>query len=407
MAKKKYTAAIIGTGRIGFTLGFDKKREQPASHTMALKANRRVRILAGCDTSASRLKQWEKFNKKAALFSDSAHLFAAIKPDIVVIAVNEDSHLSSSLAALRAKPRLLILEKPVALNMEEGRRIQAEAFSQNVPVLVNHERRFSLDYRIARDYMKSIGSIQTVNARLDSGLYVYNPEKEESGGYSLLHDGTHLVDIVQFLLEGLAEKTDASVSGVKTSSGAGPVSEAVIYGAEGASKNAPSGAGPVSGAEISEERASSESDAFSSGAATLSKGSITSIYYDEKNTDIVRNLTVHFESPVCNDVNFFFSGRSRFFGFEVEVIGTEGAFRIGNGIFEFYKREESRLYSGFYSLTADKKVKRPKKTLYFSNMVKNAVDFLDGKEPLYSSLETGLKTLEILEDIKNKIKSQL
>ncbi len=385
MAKKKYTAAIIGTGRIGFTLGFDKKREQPASHTMALKANRRVRILAGCDTSASRLKQWEKFNKKAALFSDSAHLFAAIKPDIVVIAVNEDSHLSSSLAAIRAKPRLLILEKPVALNMEEGRRIQAEAFSQNVPVLVNHERRFSLDYRIARDYMKSIGSIQTVNARLDSGLYVYNPEKEESGEYSLLHDGTHLVDIVQFLLEGLAEKTDASVSGAKPSSGAGS----------------------VSGAEISEERASSESDAFSSGAATLSKGSITSICYDEKNTDIVRNLTVHFESPVCNDVNFFFSGRSRFFGFEVEVIGTEGAFRIGNGIFEFYKREESRLYSGFYSLTADKKVKRPKKTLYFSNMVKNAVDFLDGKEPLYSSLETGLKTLEILEDIKNKIRSQL
>ncbi|MCR5400460.1 MAG: Gfo/Idh/MocA family oxidoreductase [Treponema sp.] len=385
MAKKKYTAAIIGTGRIGFTLGFDKKREQPASHTMALKANRRVRILAGCDTSASRLKQWEKFNKKAALFSDSAHLFAAIKPDIVVIAVNEDSHLSSSLAALRAKPRLLILEKPVALNMEEGRRIQAEAFSQNVPVLVNHERRFSLDYRIARDYMKGIGSIQTVNARLDSGLYVYNPEKEESGEYSLLHDGTHLVDIVQFLLEGLAEKTDAYVSEAKPSSGAGSVSDA----------------------EISEERASSESDAFSSGAATLSKGSITSIYYDEKNTDIVRNLTVHFESPVCNDVNFFFSGRSRFFGFEVEVIGTEGAFRIGNGIFEFYKREESRLYSGFYSLTADKKVKRPKKTLYFSNMVKNAVDFLDGKEPLYSSLETGLKTLEILEDIKNKIRSQL
>ncbi len=27
----KYTAAIIGTGRIGFSLGFDKKREQPAA----------------------------------------------------------------------------------------------------------------------------------------------------------------------------------------------------------------------------------------------------------------------------------------------------------------------------------------------------------------------------------------
>ena len=40
MSKCKYNAALIGTGRIGFTLGFDSKREQPASHAMALKENR-------------------------------------------------------------------------------------------------------------------------------------------------------------------------------------------------------------------------------------------------------------------------------------------------------------------------------------------------------------------------------
>ncbi len=355
MGKKKYTVAVIGTGRIGFSLGFDKKREQPASHTMALKANRRVKIIAGCDSSSARLKEWGKYNKKAALFSDCAHLFAATKSDIVVVAVNEDSHLSASLAAIRSKPRLVILEKPVALNMEEGRRIQAEAFSLDVPVLVNHERRFSVDYKIAKKYMSRIGAVQTVNARLDSGLCVYNPEKEENGEYSLLHDGTHLVDIVQYLLEGVT-------------------AESVAAGAEN----------PL-----------------------LSGGKITSVFYDEEKPDVVRNLTVHYESQACSDVNLFFSGRSRYFGFEVEVIGTEGRFKIGNGIFEFYKREESRLYSGFYSLSPDKKVRRPKKTLYFSNMVKNAVAFLDGKEELRSTLQTGLNTLQVLEDIRNKLKSEL
>lgn len=44
--KKIYTAAVVGTGRIGFSLGFDKKREQPASHTMALNENPRVKIIA-------------------------------------------------------------------------------------------------------------------------------------------------------------------------------------------------------------------------------------------------------------------------------------------------------------------------------------------------------------------------
>ena len=51
-----YSAAIIGTGRIGFFLGLDKKREQPASHTMALLANRRIRLVAGCDVDSRRLE---------------------------------------------------------------------------------------------------------------------------------------------------------------------------------------------------------------------------------------------------------------------------------------------------------------------------------------------------------------
>ena len=89
MGKKRYSAALIGTGRIGFSLGFDRKREQPASHTMALKANGRIRIESACDSDAARLEYWHKFNKKSAAYSSYAHLFASSKPEIVVIAVNE------------------------------------------------------------------------------------------------------------------------------------------------------------------------------------------------------------------------------------------------------------------------------------------------------------------------------
>lgn len=349
MARKgKYTAAVIGTGRIGFTLGFDLKREQPASHTRALLENRRVKLIAGCDNNAPRLAHWHRFNRRCAVFSDYSYLFATTKPDIVVISVNESSHLEAALTALKAKPRLVILEKPVALNVAQERRILSEAEKFGVPVLVNHERRFAEDYKIARNYMQKIGEIQSINARLDSGLYVYNPEKESSGEYSLLHDGTHLVDIVNFFLE--------------------------------------------------------EKNSGNSAEKLLRKMKISCITKDKKNPRIVRNINVHFESDKCADINIAMSGRSRFFGFEVEIIGTEGRIRIGNGIHEFQKREESKLYSGFYSLTDDKKVKIPKKTKYFSNMIKNAVEFLDGKAPLCSTLQTGLNTLSTLEEIKNLIR---
>ena len=65
MGKNIYTAALVGTGRIGFSLGFDKKREQPASHTMALLDNKRVQIVAGADTNKENLERWKKFIKNA------------------------------------------------------------------------------------------------------------------------------------------------------------------------------------------------------------------------------------------------------------------------------------------------------------------------------------------------------
>ena len=45
-------------------------------------------------------------------------------------------------------------------------------------------------------------------------------------------------------------------------------------------------------------------------------------------------------------------------------------------------------------------MKVPKKTGYFSNMIQNAVDFLDGNAPLISPLEDAIQDLKVLEDIK-------
>ena len=353
--KKKYTAALIGTGRIGFTLGFDRKREQPASHNMALCDNHRIRLVAACDSDPVKLKYYHRFMRRPQLFSDYSYLFATTKADIITIAVNENAHLGASLAAIRARPRLVILEKPVALSVEEGLKIFEEAKTLNIPVMINHERRFAEDYKIAKEYISKIGTIQTINARLDSSLYVYNPEQEKTGEYSLWHDGTHLVDIVSYLLE------DKCVQDVH-------------YDAEDCGDK-----------------------------EVLRNIKITNILFDD-NSKIVRSINVHAQSEKCPDINLFVTGKSHYFGFEIDVIGTEGRIRIGNGIFEFYKREQSRLYTGFYSLEKDINVFKPKKTKYFSNMIKNAVDFLDGKEPIYSTLATGLRTLRVLEEIKNLIK---
>lgn len=382
MEKNIYTAAIIGTGRIGFSLGFDKKREQPASHTMALLKNKKIRIVAGADTNLENLEHWKKYvdrngkvyrqfitngdipekdtkgarDKGVLTFSSSDDLYKAFENaltllkiqkkdgtvaqkslDIIVVAVNEDSHLEECLKAIKARPRLIILEKPVALNSEEAEKIRALAEEEKVPVMVNHERRFAADYNEAKKYMSKIGTLQSVRGELYSGLRIYAKEFEADGSYSLLHDGTHLVDIIRFLLD-----------------------------------------------------------------EDLCEPMVTGIYKDEKN--VVRNFSAHYSTKKCPDVSIYMSGRSRFFSFGLDILGTEGRICIGNGYAKFYQRKESKLYTGFYSLSRDRTVSLPKKTGYFSNMIQNAVDFLDGTAPLKSHLQEAIADLRVLEEIKEKIK---
>ncbi|MBQ9205223.1 MAG: Gfo/Idh/MocA family oxidoreductase [Treponema sp.] len=348
MKKNRYFAAIIGTGRIGFSLGFDKKREQPASHTMALLKNKRISLIAAADTNEENLENWRNYVKKhnsknefTLSFSTSEELYKNVTClDIITVAVNEEYHLEECIKAIEYKPKLVILEKPVALNSKEANEIKAKAEECGVKVMVNHERRFSKDYLSIVSLIKEIGDIQSVVGELDSGLRIYGKEFENDGTYSLLHDGTHLVDIIQYLF-----------------------------------------------------------------GCKLELPIVSGIHKDEK--EVVRNFSAHYQSVVSTfgtipEITVKMSGRSKFFEFRVEILGTLGKIIIGNGIAQFYKREESKLYTGFYSLSAQK-IKLPKKTGYFSGMVQNAVDFLDGESELVSPLDDAIADLKVLEEIKEKL----
>lgn len=374
---QKYTAALVGLGRIGYSLGLDKKREQPASHTMALLNNPRINLIAGCDTDSIALSKWQDANKKAVGYSDSANLYARCRPDIVTVAVNENAHLKEAVEAIHAKPKLVILEKPVALNLSEAEKIQQAANEFQVPVLVNHERRFAEDFKLAKSYMKKIGEIQSIRAELCSSLCVYNPAEEKTGAYSLIHDGTHLVDAVLFFLEDDLPSTLKKISLENPSEKKGGLLSR------------------ASGLNNSEKKIKTVN-------SLLRFPIVTGVFRDEEKN--VRQFSAHYSTPKCPDVTIGISGRSRFFGFEISITGTEGRVCIGNGYLKLYHREKSSLYSGFYSLLNDRSESLPKKTFYFSNMIQNAVDFLDGKANLRSTLQTGINALSVLEEIKEIIK---
>ena len=385
MEKKHYYAAIVGTGRIGFSLGFDKKREQPASHTMALLKNKRIKLIAAADSNEENLENWRKYVRKhngkkdfTLVFPTSKELYENVTClDIITVAVNEDNHLEECLKAIEYKPRLVILEKPVALNSEEAEKIRAKAIECGVPVMVNHERRFAKDYLSVVSLINKIGDIQSVTGELDSGLRIYGEEFEKDGTYSLLHDGTHLVDILQFLLGKGSNNERSEVTPILKT---------------------------ANNSETDTTPPDTAADLSRNDTPFLTNPLVSGIYKDEKG--IVRNFSARYQSVVSKfgtipEVTVKMSGRSKFFEFRIEILGTLGKICIGNGFAELHLREESKLYTGFYSLTKQK-LKLPKKTGYFSGMIQNAVDFLDGNSELVSPLEDAISDLKVLEEIKAK-----
>ncbi len=197
---KKISAALIGCGRIGFILENDKLRRKPCTHYGgALKAG--IKITSACDINPERLAL---FSAKTGLpgnscYTDYKILLETEKPELVIIATWTESHEQIALAAIRGGAKIIVLEKPVTHSLKLARHITEEANKFGCTVIINHERRFDSRYIKVRDMLRNneIGRVLTVNARILTGSYRGKSYPEEGGG-PLLHDGTHLVDILRF-----------------------------------------------------------------------------------------------------------------------------------------------------------------------------------------------------------------
>ena len=347
----RYNAAVVGLGRIGFDFVLDRKREQPASHCAAYSMNKRTILAAGVDIDDARRELFHKIFPKSAVFSDIDSLFLECHPDIVSVSVSEESHLGAVQNVIAHRPRLVVLEKPVALNVADGERIIECAKSHNVPVLVNHNRRFADDYRQTKRLIDEglLGDIHTCNAKLWAGSVIYSRDRFEHGECSLLHDGTHLIDILRFLFGD--NFTCPTVTALRRS--------------DRTVKNEQTGE-------------------------------------TETEKDLVRYLGLCYTFGQTA-VNIEISGEKKYFGFELDIIGSRGRIIIGNGYYKVYTAQKSPFYDGFTSLVRQPKYKKFKKTHYFANMVTNAAEFLDGQAELVSTLEDGVGVLRDLTAIADEI----
>ena len=197
--KKKIPVCLIGAGRIGLSHEFDKKRIKPASHVGMWTSFKQTKLVGICDKKLSNFILSKKINKKIKYFRNPIKMIKEMKPKIVSIATWKDTHYKMTKLCLNLDVKVIVLEKPLANNISEAKKLINLMNKKKSKIIVNHRRRFDDEIIKLRKRIKNgeIGKI--IQA---SSYYVYG----------LLTTGTHVVDTLRFLLKDVAGEVD-KVSG--------------------------------------------------------------------------------------------------------------------------------------------------------------------------------------------------
>lgn len=201
---KKIKCCVVGLGRISWQLEDDRFREKPCTHVGAIRDNKECLLVAGCDDNLERRQLFQKRFPKIAIYSELSEMLVTEKPTILHIATPPDSHVPLLKVALEHRIPVVVCEKPVSHDLSIAREFESyyathlqEAESNHfraTKIIVNHERRFALDYLRAKQVIESqlYGKLCSIFAKLYMG-------KTRKISEILWDDGTHMIDIIRFL----------------------------------------------------------------------------------------------------------------------------------------------------------------------------------------------------------------
>jgi phthalate 4,5-cis-dihydrodiol dehydrogenase len=162
----------------------------------------RVELVAAADPRREAL---EKFGNDygARGYATVEELCADPAVEVVYVATPHELHASHARTACLKKKHVLV-EKPMALTLEDCRAMISAARKSGVQLVVGHSHSFDSPVLKTRDLIKSgtYGRVRMITA-LDFTDFVYRPRRpEELATGAVLNQAAHHVDIVRLLAGG-------------------------------------------------------------------------------------------------------------------------------------------------------------------------------------------------------------
>ena len=180
---KKFNALVIGAGKIGAF--FDSPKDKKIlTHAHAYYNHPNFEIAGFVDANYEEAKRAAKIWGGRA-YKNIGEAFTNEKIDVVSICVPDEFHYPL-LTELKKYPILGgVVEKPLTTKLEHSKKIIESEFYKNWPLVLNYSRRFLPQFQEIRDKI-----ISGKYGRLLGGNLNY--------GKGLLHNGSHLIDLLIF-----------------------------------------------------------------------------------------------------------------------------------------------------------------------------------------------------------------
>jgi phthalate 4,5-cis-dihydrodiol dehydrogenase len=163
----------------------------------------RIELVAVCDPRADALRQ-AKQELGAQGFSTLQEMLEKSAAEAVYIATPHQFHAEQAVLACRAGKHVLV-EKPMALTMQECRAMTAAARKSGVHLIVGHSHSFDAPVLHARALISSgaFGAVKMITA-INYTDFLYRPRRPEEldtaqGGGAVFNQAAHQVDVVRLL----------------------------------------------------------------------------------------------------------------------------------------------------------------------------------------------------------------
>jgi len=166
-----YRAGLIGLGKIA-ALYAKPDDPLPYCHAGGIRLAEGIELVAAAEPDEARRAQVAAEWEIPHTYASAAEMFAAESLDVVAVCAKGPLHAQLAREALNAGIRVLFLEKPVGLSLEEVDELTSLAADRGVPIVASHTRHWGPHMLELSEKIRGglLGRVESVTSYCPGGI---------------------------------------------------------------------------------------------------------------------------------------------------------------------------------------------------------------------------------------------